>query len=175
MPYDMQKIDRLTQTFNRVGTSLFIRTWDGAVLVQEFEFTNVLPGAPVPAEVHLLANSILANLLKSADRVQTNRTAARALNTTYTNTTAHPLQVVATIRAVVTTAGGAATAQAKSDAATPPATIASGIVGLQVGLLNEDNSATVSFIVAPGMNYRIDSVATNGTVTLGEWFETSLS
>lgn len=50
--------------------------------------------------------------------------------------------------------------------------MASGIVGIQVGLLAEDNRVEVSFYVRPENKYRIDSTTVNGTVTLGNWFET---
>jgi hypothetical protein len=63
--------------------------------------------------------------------------------------------------------------QAKSDGTGTPTTIASGIVGIQTGLMGEDNSFQISFTVAAGMNYRLDTVSINGTVVLGEWFETT--
>jgi hypothetical protein len=104
----------------------------------------------------------------------TNATASRALNTTYTNATSRTLLVAATVRCVVTVAAGSATVQGKSDAAAPPTTAVSGLVGIQAGLLNEDNTHQVTFAVAPGKNYRLDSALTDGTATLGSWFETLL-
>lgn len=108
-----------------------------------------------------------------ATPTQTNVTASRELNTTYT-AGARPIIVNATVRCVVTVAAGSATVQGKSDGAAPPTTIASGIVGLQSGLLNEDNTFQISFTVAAGANYRIDSAVANGTATKGSWFETAL-
>lgn len=117
-----------------------------------------------------------AGVWKSEETVkaQVNRTASRALNTTYTNSSARSLMVTVTARCAITVAAGNAYLQGVSDGAAPPTTIASGVVGVQSGLLGEDNSVQVSFVVAPGMNYRVNSSATNGTVTLGEWFETTL-
>lgn len=112
--------------------------------------------------------------VRTGPPAQANETAGRALNTTYTNTSARSIMVSATVRCAITVAAGNAHVQAKSDAATPPVTIASGIVGIESGLLGEDNTFQVSFVVAAGMKYRIDSVLTNGTATLGQWFEVAL-
>lgn len=101
-------------------------------------------------------------------------TAARAFNTTYTNAAAYSIEVMATVRCVITLAAGSATIQGKSDADTPPVTPVSGVVGIQAGLLDEDNTHQISFVVAPGANYRIDSVVANGTATLGKWLEVAL-
>jgi hypothetical protein len=97
--------------------------------------------------------------------------ATRALNTTYTNTSAEPLLVMATVRCAITVAAGNAYVQAKMDTATPPTVAASGIIGIQAGLLGEDNSFQVAFIVNPGGTYILISTTTNGTATLGKWFE----
>lgn len=102
---------------------------------------------------------------------QVNQTASRALNTTYTNTGTRAKQIMATVRCAISAAGGNAYVQGKSDASAPPTTAASGLVGIQAGLLGEDNTFQVTFVVAPGMKYRIDSATTNGTAVLGDWFE----
>lgn len=129
------------------------------------------------------ATASLPGSLSAADKakldtlsvaVQTNATASRALNTTYTNSGTTSLLVMAYVRCAVTLAGGNAYTQAKSDTATPPTTIATGLVGIQAGLLGEDNSFQMTFIVAAGKTYRIDSSATNGTTTLGAWFESPI-
>jgi hypothetical protein len=105
---------------------------------------------------------------------QTKQTASRALNTTYTNSsTTRSIMVVVTVRCAISVLAGSAYVQAKSDGSTPPTTVASGIVGVQSGLAGEDNTYSVIFVVAPGMNYRVDSTTVNGTTTLGEWYETS--
>ncbi len=106
-----------------------------------------------------------------AYRVPFNATSVRALNTTYTNVSTSILSVHLTMRCAVTLAGGNAYAQAKMDTAAPPTVIATGLVGIQAGLLGEDNSFQMVFWVNPGGTYRVDSSATNGTVTLGNWFE----
>lgn len=98
-------------------------------------------------------------------------TASRALDTTYTNTSAAILAVHLTVRCAVTLAGGNAYVQAKMDTASPPTVNASGLMGIQAGLLGEDNSFQLSFWVNPGGTYRVVSSALNGTVTLGRWFE----
>ena len=104
-----------------------------------------------------------------------NITASRALNTTYTNPSPdRSLLVMATVRCAITVAAGNAYVQGKADTSTPPTTVASGIVGIQAGLLNEDNTFQICFVVSQGMNYRIDSAVTNGTVILGTWFEINL-
>src|SRR4030067_298173 len=104
-----------------------------------------------------------------------NITASRALNTTYTNPSPdRSLLVMATVRCAITVAAGNAYVQGKVDTSTPPTTVASGIVGIHAGVLNEDNTFQICFVVSQGMNYRIDSAVTNGTVILGTWFEINL-
>lgn len=98
---------------------------------------------------------------------------ARALNTTYAAPATRSIMVMATVRCATSAGAGTAYAQAKSDGAAPPATIASGIVGIQAGLAGEDNSFQLCFTVAAGANYRIDTTASSGTVTLGSWHETA--
>lgn len=106
-------------------------------------------------------------------KLQVNQTASRNLDVTYTNTdSTRTLEVAATVRCAITLGGGNAYAQGFSDDATPPVTAASGIVGIQTGLLSENNSFQLVFKVAPGKKYIITSSATNGTVTKGNWFET---
>ena len=105
---------------------------------------------------------------------QVDQTSSRAFNTTYTNTGTGSLFVQATFRAIVTLAAGSSTAQGKSDTATPPTIIATGVVGIQSGLLNEDNTFQISFFVSPGKTYIINSVVANATATLGSWFEAAL-
>lgn len=106
-------------------------------------------------------------------KLQVNQTALRNLDVTYTNTDlTRTLEVAVTVRCAITVAGGNAYVQGFSDDATPPVTAASGIVGIQAGLLNEDNSLQLVFKVYPGKKYIITTSATNGTVTKGGWFET---
>jgi hypothetical protein len=128
--------------------------------------------------VEFLTDDFYATITTSAVRktlaytpAQTDVTASRALNTTYTAPATRSIMVLATVRCAISLAGGNATAQGKSDGSTPPTTVASGIVGIEAGLLGEDNSYQLSFVVAAGQKYRIDSAATNGTVVLGKWFE----
>lgn len=96
---------------------------------------------------------------------------ARALDTTYTNTSVTSLLVMATVKCAITAAGGNAYVQALMDTATPPTTPASGLVGIETGLNGENNSFQIVFIVNPGGTYYLQSSATNGTVTLGDWYE----
>ncbi len=107
-------------------------------------------------------------------RIRSDVTVSRALNTTYSNNDAvRTLHVTATVRCAISLDGGNAYIQGKAEVtAGDPAAVASGIVGIEAGLLNEDNSYEVNFYVMPGEKYRIDSSTTDGTVTLGKWFET---
>lgn len=105
--------------------------------------------------------------------MQVDVTGQREKNTTYTNTNTNGngMMILSTWRCTVTTLGGVATAQAKSDTASPPTEIASGVVGVQAGLLNEDNTFQLAFFVEPGATYRVDTVETAGVVTKDKWFE----
>ncbi len=103
-----------------------------------------------------------------------NATASRALNTNYTNSGKRSLLVTVSARCVVTVAGGSATIQGFSDTAATPTTEAGPLVGVQSGLLNEDNTFSTTFVVAPGTNYRVNSAVSNGTATLGTWWELTL-
>ena len=98
-------------------------------------------------------------------------TASRNLSTTYANGGTSALLCMVTVRCVVTLAAGSAYVQAKADTASPPTTAVSGIIGIQSGLLNEDNSFMVMFVVGTSLNYRVDTANTNGTTTKGSWFE----
>ena len=79
--------------------------------------------------------------LASSNKVQTSQVDNRAFNGTYSNlSTSSCLMVMATGRCVITLAGGNAYMQAKVDTANPPTVTATGLIGIQTGLLNEDNS-----------------------------------
>ncbi|MBU1067050.1 hypothetical protein KKE60_04655, partial [Patescibacteria group bacterium] len=84
-------------------------------------------------------------------RRQFDVTASRALNTTYTNSdSVRTLHVTATVQCAISVVAGQAFVQGKADTSTPPTTEASGIVGIQAGLLGENNSHEVNFYVLPG-------------------------
>lgn len=121
-----------------------------------------------PADSATIANAAVTTV---------DATASRALDTTYTNSNAaRSILVMATIRCVATLGAGNAYVQAKADTSAPPTTVVSGLVGIQSGLLNEDNTYQICFVVPAGtnQNYRIDSSVTNGTTTLHKWFEYTL-
>ena len=106
------------------------------------------------------------------DKTFTDQTGSRALDTTYTNSdTYRSMLVVVTLRCAVTVATGAAWVIAKSDSSTPPTTAVSGNVGIETGLLNEDITVQLTFVVAPGKTYKLISTQTNGTVTMQFWGE----
>ena len=99
-------------------------------------------------------------------------TNSRSLNTTYINNDPNrTMHVVATIRCTITLLSGNAYAQGKSDSSTPPTTEASGIVGVEVGVVST-SVFELSFYVLPGKNYIINKSETNGTVAIVKWFET---
>lgn len=100
-----------------------------------------------------------------------NRTASRALATTYANGATSSLLCMISVRCAITLANGSAWVQAKADTSSPPTTIVSGIIGIQDGLLNENNSYICVFAVGTSLNYRVDTTNANGTTTLGSWFE----
>lgn len=108
------------------------------------------------------------------DLAQSNVTSSRLKNTTYTNTSYRPLLVHCTWSCAITTGGGSVFIIPKSDSASPPTTQVAGAVGINAGLLNDSVLVQQVFIVAAGMNYRIDTTETNGTATLGKWFEIGL-
>lgn len=113
-------------------------------------------------------------MMLQAPAYRTALDATRALDTTYTNLSTSTLLVHLTMRCAVTLAGGNAYAQAKMDTATPPTVAASGLVGIQAGLVGEDNTFQLVFLVNPGGTYIVSTSTTNGTVTLGKWFEINL-
>lgn len=118
-----------------------------------------------------------AQELALANATTVDATASRALNTTYTNTSeTKSIFVCVTVRCAVSVAGGNAYVDAKADTSTPPVTVVSGIVGIQSGLLGEDNTYQLFFVVPAGttQNYRVDSFVTNGTAVLGRWYEVTM-
>lgn len=105
-------------------------------------------------------------------RVPVDATASRALGGNYQNTDpTRTLLVIAGVRCQITMAGGSAYAQGKSATTSPPATLASPISGIQIGLVGEDNNIPIMFNVRPLYYYKIDSTVANGVVTLDKWFE----
>jgi hypothetical protein len=158
---------------------LHIKAGTATASTAPLKFTSgALLTTPETGAVEYLVDDYYATIATGAARktiawipTQINQTASRALNTTYTNTGSRSLMVHATVRCAISLASGNAYVQAKSDSSTPPTTVASGIVGIQNGLLNEDNTFQIFFVVAPGMKYRIDTSTANGTCTLGEFFE----
>lgn len=118
-------------------------------------------------------NELNASVIKSGSPTNngwSDMSSSRAKDTVYSNGV-FPILVVATFRCVISVAGGNAYVQAKSDGLTTPTTVASGKIGIEAGLLGEDNSYQIVFMVKPGANYSIASAVTNGTVTLGKWIE----
>lgn len=135
-------------------------------------FTSFFTNSNTAARTYTFQDK--THTVASAAITATDQTASRALNTTYTNPYAdRSILVVVSCRCVITLAGGRADARAKSDTSTPPTTVVSGAVGIQSGLLNEDNAGHLVFVVPAGatQNYRVDTVETNGTVAIGKWFE----
>lgn len=100
-----------------------------------------------------------------------NATASRALATTYANGGTSSLLCMVTVRCAVTLAAGSAWVQAKADTSSPPTTVVSGIVGIENGLLNEDNSFMCVFVVGTSLNYRVDTTNSNGSTSLNNWME----
>lgn len=100
----------------------------------------------------------------------TDVSSSRAVDTTYQNAN-YALMVMATFKCIVTVAGGNSYVQAKSDSSSPPTTVASGKVGIETGLLNENNTFQLVFIVNPGAYYKVTTAVTNGSVTLEQWME----
>lgn len=100
-------------------------------------------------------------------------TASRAFNTTYTNSGSGVKSVMAMVcgRCVITLAAGSSFLQAFADAGGTPSTVASGVVGIESGLLNEDNTYQLCFVATNGLNYRVNATTANGTLTLERWFE----
>jgi len=115
------------------------------------------------------------NPSSKANKNWINRTASRALGTVYTNpNTSRALLIMATVRCAISVAAGYAYVQAFSDASATPTAAASGKVGIEVGLLNEDNTFQVTFIVRANEKYKITATTSNGTCTLGNWTEVVL-
>ena len=127
---------------------------------------GVVPGGNLN---YVFPNS--SGTLSLASKVQDNVTASRALSTTYANQGTSSLLCMVTVRCAVTLAAGVATAQAKADTSSPPTTVVSGLIGIQAGLLNEDNTYQLMFVVGTSLNYRVDTANTNGTTVLGSFFE----
>lgn len=65
--FNLQTLDKLYQRYEQSGNSLFIRTYYGEQLVHEFEFTDIIPGAPQPREVQLIAQRILSDVVLQSE------------------------------------------------------------------------------------------------------------
>jgi len=115
---------------------------------------------------------IIKSLIK--EMIPVDQTASRAIDgTVYTNTASSNLFVTVTARCIIDTVADVANIQAFSDTAANPITASSGIVGIEGGLLGEDISVQLSFIVRPYEKYKVVSTLSAGcSATLGKWFET---
>jgi hypothetical protein len=165
------KYNNVTITQPATGSTLTIA--DGKTVQHDYNFTHT------GADVSLVGSGSVAvdfptsaGTLAITNKAWGDQTGSRAVNTTYTNASSTAsMMVMVTLRFAITSGGGNAYAQAKSDASSPPTTVASGKVGIEAGLNGEDNSMQLTFIVAPGQKYRVDTTTTNGTATLGTWIE----
>lgn len=72
MAFDFNVLGGYGQRFDRVGTSLFVRTYVRATqqVVDEFEFSNFPAGSQIPQEVYELAKYRLSSLLNSTTAVR---------------------------------------------------------------------------------------------------------
>lgn len=78
--FDLSYLSRLTQRVVREGSSIFIRTYDDAALVHEFEFTNA-PAFSAPNEVPMLSDHILCSIaMRAYQESATNAEATRQMN-----------------------------------------------------------------------------------------------
>lgn len=142
---------------------------DGMPGPQGMQGIQGLTGYGIQGEQGEDGESVFAFLTQASYRTALDAT--RSLDTTYTNVSTSTLLVLVTVRCAITVAAGNAYAQAKMDTATPPTVAASGLVGIEAGLLGEDNTFQLVFLVNPGGTYIVSTSATNGTVTLGKWME----
>ena|SRR3990167_6237407 len=112
-----------------------------------------------------------AGTLSLAHKSFTDVTGSRALATTYANGGTASLLCFVNVRCAITVAAGSAWFQAIADNGAPPTTVVSGVVGIQSGLLSEDNTFMCLFVVGTSLNYRVNTTNSNGTTTLNSWFE----
>ena len=113
------------------------------------------------------ANITVADIPASVRAPTTQSAPTRALNVVYQNTGATPMMV--TVSIVLIRAGGVqATAQVRSDSATPPTTVIATTTTATAWTADGLQNYPMSFWVIPGNYY---TVVTTGTATLASWIE----
>ncbi len=90
-----------------------------------------------------------------------NVTANRSLDITYTNNFSKSIWIISTARVQISLTGGSGLFWGSVNGSQ-----SSGKVGIESGLLNDDGTFQMSFIVCPACNYSINSSASNAIVTL---------
>ncbi|MDD3813312.1 MAG: hypothetical protein PHZ02_01590 [Desulfocapsaceae bacterium] len=95
-----------------------------------------------------------------------NVTASKSLNTLYNNYNSESMEVFVTARVQISLGGGIGYFWGNASG-----NYASGKVGIESGLMSEDNTLQLVFIVPPNSNYTVDSSQTNAVVTLEDWRE----
>ncbi len=98
-----------------------------------------------------------------------NLTTSRALGGLYINSNNKSLMIFATARVQVTVLSGTALFYGVTNSSQ-----ASGQVGIESGLLNEEVTQQLVFIVPSNNNYSVNTSVSNGAVTLRDWREVSI-
>jgi len=123
-----------------------------------------------------IQNPDIQEIIKHSNKemIPVDQTAARAIDgTVYTNTASSNLFITVSARCIIDTAADVANIQAFSDTAADPTTLATGKVGIEGGLLGQDISIQMVFIVRPYYKYKVVTTISAGcSATLGKWFET---
>jgi len=98
-----------------------------------------------------------------------NVTAVRSLDTSYINSNSRSINVFVTAKAQITADNGTAIFFGNSTTGQ-----LSGKIGIESGLLGQNDTSRLIFVVAPNSDYTINSSANNGSVTLEDWREVSI-
>ena len=139
---------------------------------------DTLAGFSIGNLLQSIQNPDIQEIIKHSNKeiIPVDQTASRAIDgTVYTNTASSNIFITVSARCIIDTAADVANIQAFSDTAADPTTTASGIAGIEGGLLGEDVSAQISFIVRPYNKYKVVTTISAGcSATIGKWFETIL-
>ena len=111
---------------------------------------------------------MILNLMRNWYINVVNRTASRALNTEYTNTTGRSMFVSCSVYLIIVTGADSADATASVDS------VASASCSIGTGSSAGTYVQNLNFVVPPGKTYRVDKIeGTAGQVLLNIWTESN--
>lgn len=172
---DTSTVVSTSAQINRLDSSLT----DAKILYYDLPTNRIVSSSDTSA-TYVNIGTVVAGSSSNADALHkhnissTVSSPARSFNVSYQPNTSTSTFVTLSTSHTITTGGGSAYIEVKSDSAATPTTVIA-TSGIQTGLLNDAATFTTSFIVRKNDYYRVNDTSTNGTVTAVNWVETLIN